>query len=186
MQIERPGVAESEKAIPALATLLQDAVDSGASVGFLPPLDAGAALMYWQGVITALQHGTRILLVARTEQGIVGTVQLDLPQQPNARHRVEVMKLLVHQTVRRRGIGRALMEAVEEAAITAGRGLLVLDTRRGDAAEQLYRAQGYIPAGIIPEFARGADGGLHDTVIFYRQLSSVPGVHGKGAGSGST
>jgi acetyltransferase len=168
LSIERLTGAEATAALPALIDLLRDAVESGASVGFLPPLDRDAARAYWESVVDAVSRGTRILLAARIAAGIVGSVQLDLAQQPNARHRAEVMKLLVLRSARRQGIGRALLAAVESEARHAGRSLLVLDTRRGDAAEQLYRGHGYTEAGIIPRFARGADGLLHDTVFFYR------------------
>src|SRR2546423_15433241 len=64
----------------------------------------------------------------------------------NQPHRAEVAKLLVHRRARRRGIGRALMIALEAEAARAQRPLLTLDTRRGDAAEQLYHALGWTRA----------------------------------------
>jgi acetyltransferase len=62
------------------------------------------------------------------------------------------------------------MTAVEEAARAAGRALLVLDTRRGDSAEQLYLNLGYKAAGVIPRYARSASGSLDDTVYMYKEL----------------
>lgn len=44
---------------PALITLLQDSVASGASVGFLPPLTEEQGLVYWQGIETELAAGSR-------------------------------------------------------------------------------------------------------------------------------
>lgn len=159
--------------LPALCALLEDAVDGGASVGFLPPLGAGEAAAYWRSVVDALRDGSRRLLVAELpERGLVGAVQLDLVMRPNARHRAEVAKLLVHRAVRRRGIGRALMLAVEEEARRLGRTTLVLDTRQGDPSERLYQSLGYQRAGVIPAYARGADGRLDGTVIYYRLLPS--------------
>ena len=40
----------------ALIALLQDCVDSGASVGFLPPLSTEKAASYWQGVEADLRQ----------------------------------------------------------------------------------------------------------------------------------
>ena len=69
----------------SLIALLQDAVDGGASVGFLPPLGAEEARAYWESVAAALEDGGRRLSVARAAAGgIVGTVQLDLAGQANA------------------------------------------------------------------------------------------------------
>jgi acetyltransferase len=153
-----------------LAELLIDAVDSGASVGFLPPLSREDADAYWRTVAGALTAGHRILLAVFDAAGLAGSVQLDLPAMPNGAHRAEVVKLFVHRRARGRGLARALMAAVEAEARQAGRTLLVLDTRAGDAAERLYEAIGYVRAGTIPRYARSASGELHATVFLYRWL----------------
>jgi len=146
-------------------------VDGGASVGFLPPLDAEDAAAYWDSVAAALEAGGRRLWIARADGGgIVGTVQLDLAGQVNGRHRAEVIRLMVVSSARRRGIGRALMEAAESEARTLGRTTLVLDTRQGDPSEALYRGMGWQPAGAIPRYARSGDGTLHTTAFYYKLL----------------
>ncbi|HEU4326465.1 MAG TPA: GNAT family N-acetyltransferase [Roseiflexaceae bacterium] len=172
MEIKQLSSAQARPLLDELAELLRDAVDGGASVGFLPPLAQGEAQDYWQQVLGDLDRGTRILLVATVDGRLVGTVQLDLPSKPNARHRAEIQKLLVHSSARRRGLGRALLGAAEEAARAAGRTLLVLDTRAGDAAEQLYRHHGYTAAGTIPAYARNGEGTLDATVVFFRLLDA--------------
>ena len=153
-----------------LVDLLRDAVDNGASVSFLAPMPLQSAVDYWDNVRSDVATGGRFVLAAKDIGNIVGSVQLALASQPNAAHRAEVQKLLVHSTFRRRGIGAALMAEVEQVAREVHRTLLVLDTQRGSAAESLYEKHGYTRAGIIPDFALGSDGSLHDTVFFYRQL----------------
>jgi GNAT superfamily N-acetyltransferase len=152
--------------------LLRDAVDTGASVGFMPPLSTAEAEAFWQGIIADIQTGSRVVLVAKLDDTIAGSVQLGLAQKPNARHRAEVQKLLVHTRYRRRGIGTQLMLALEDSARQYGRTLLVLDTIKGDAAEQLYPKMGYVRLGEIPQFAMIVDGTLAATVIFYKVLSA--------------
>ena len=156
--------------LPALTALLLDAVDSGASVGFLPPLRINDAREYWMEVIRAFESGNRILIAAFLHADLVGSVQLDLAAKPNASHRAEVMKLFVHRKARRQGIAKTLMKAVELAAKEAGRHLLVLDTRQGDPSEQLFLSSGYQRAGFIPRYARSGSGELHSTVFLYREL----------------
>lgn len=159
----------------ALASVLTDAVDGGASVGFLPPLDPVEAARYWGSVVTALREGSRVLFAAQEPAGrLVGTVQLDLAMRPNARHRAEVAKLMVHRAARGRGVGRALMLAAEAHARRLGRTTLFLDTRQGDPSERLYRGLGWQLAGVIPRYARSADGRLHATAIYYKVLDSPP------------
>lgn len=174
VQIERLDATGAEAALAELVELLRDAVDGGASVGFLPPLDDGEAARYWAGVLADVAAGGRLLLLARGDGRTVGTAQLELVAKPNARHRAEVQKVLVHSTARRRGVGAALMTAVEAAARGAGRSLLVLDTVPGDDGERLYRRLGYIEAGRVPAYARNGGGGLDPTVIFYKLLTPEP------------
>ena len=153
-----------------LVELLQDAVDSGASVGFLPPLSRETAQDYWLDVVRDIDVGRRIILGALDGAQLVGAVQLELATKANALHRAEVQRLFVHRSARRRGIGERLMRELEELALKHGRTLLVLDTRQGDPSELLYQKLGYTKAGAIPSFARSASGALDATVFYYREL----------------
>jgi acetyltransferase len=164
---------EAEKKIDQLAGLLIDAVESGASVGFLPPLGTEEALGYWREVIAAMRQGRRVLLAAlEGDLGdvIQGSVQLDLETRANGNHRAKGMKLFVHRRARRRGLAKALMSELEAAARRLGRTLLVMDTRKGGEAEKMCESLGYVRYGEVPNYARSADGQLHTTVFFYRQL----------------
>jgi ribosomal protein S18 acetylase RimI-like enzyme len=156
--------------IPVLIELLQDAVDSGASVGFLPPLSREDARAYWRDVLFELEESTRLLLVAYDGDRVVGTAQLVLATKQNALHRAEVQRVLVHRSHRRRGIGEQLMREIDTVARQHRRTLLVLDTREGDPSERLYQKVGYTKAGVIPGYARSGDGSLDATVFYYRQL----------------
>ncbi len=157
--------------IDGLADLLADAVDSGASVGFVAPFGPRDAAIWWRSISTDIENGRLILLVAREADRIVGTVQLQLAPLPNARHRAEVAKLLVHRDVRRRGIARMLLAAIERVARREGRTLLVLDTISGSEADRLYRTLGWTPVGSVPNYAAMPDGALAATTYFYRELS---------------
>jgi GNAT superfamily N-acetyltransferase len=170
--IERVVPEEEPVVLPQLIQLLQDALASGASIGFLPPLQAEEAQQYWREVFLDVTQRLRVLLVARQAGQIVGSVQLALATNPNARHRAEVQKLLVLSSYRHRGIGRALMHGVEQAARDIGQRLLILNTVEGEPVERLYRSLGYSEVGVIPAYAYSAHGML-DTVIFYKTLSPV-------------
>jgi acetyltransferase len=155
----------------ALVALLRDAVDGGASIGFLPPVAESEASVYWDAVATAVGEGSRVLLAAHdAELGLVGSAQLELALRPNAGHRAEVTKVMVDRRARRRGVGRALMLALESHARRLGRTTLILDTRQGDPSEALYRAVGWTFAGAIPRYARSATGTLDGTALYYKLL----------------
>ena len=154
----------------ALAGVLIDCVEGGASVSFMHPLSLERALAFWQGVGAAAARGERVLLVAEDDaDGILGTVQLVLDQPENQPHRADLSKMLVHRRARRRGLGVLLMQAAEASAREAGKTLLVLDTASADA-ERLYERLGWQRCGVIPGYALLPQGGLCDTTYFYRVL----------------
>jgi ribosomal protein S18 acetylase RimI-like enzyme len=170
--IEAFGADQAARELRALVGLLKDAVDSGASVGYLPPLAEAEGEAYWRGVVQEVRRGSCVLLGAREAGGaLVGTAQLLLSTRPNGSHRAEVAKVIVHTGAQRRGIGRALMLALEERARGLGRTTLVLDTRRGDPSERLYASVGYTLAGVIPRYAQSAGGALDPSAFYYRLLT---------------
>jgi GNAT superfamily N-acetyltransferase len=146
--------AQAQQAIPQLVDLLIDAVGSGASIGFIAPIDEAAARTYWEGVIGAMREESRVLLVASDDGAIQGSVQLALEMRANGNHRAEAMKLFIHRRARRRGLARALMAELESTAKSIGRTLLIMDTRKGGEAEKLCESLGYVRFGEIPGYAR--------------------------------
>ena len=85
----------SEQQLQALAELLIDCVDGGASVSFMHPLSMQKALAFWREVADDVVHNERALLIAEDDAGIVGTVQLVLDQPENQPHRADLSKMLV-------------------------------------------------------------------------------------------
>ena len=173
MHIQTLSAAGIDSLLPDLKALLADNVASGASIGFHPPLDDADAEAYWRGVLAGVNHGDRVLLAAfNPAQKLIGSVQLALESKRNGRHRAEVQKLIVAPAARRQGVARALMAALDDAARAAGRTLLLLDTREGDAAAELYRSLGWQLVGPVPGFVAESDGTFSATLIFYRTLAT--------------
>ena len=161
MLIERAG----EQDVGSLAALLVDAVDGGASVGFLAGVTVEQAAGFWR---PALAHET---WVARDGQRLLGCVQLLPAALPNGRHRAEVGKLLVHRTARGRGVATALMAHLEQSARAHGRWLLQLDTETGSAAQGLYERLGWQVLGVLDDHAVRPGGGLAPTTFLYKRLT---------------
>src|SRR5690606_12955012 len=122
-------------------------------------------------VFPEVRAGRRKLLIAMLDGEIAGSVQLIVALPPNQPHRCEVAKMMVAPAARRRGIGAALMQALDAEARAASKRLITLDTRTGDSAEPLYRAAGFVEAGVIPGFAFDPDGeAVHATTYMYKTL----------------
>jgi GNAT superfamily N-acetyltransferase len=135
------------------------------------PLPRQKAADFWRGLADDVENGRRLLLAAYDPSGIVGTVQVNLDLPENQPHRGDVAKMLVHRRARRRGIGSALVRAAEDAARSAGKTLLVLDTVTGGDAERLYARLGWTLVGVVPDYALWPRGGLCSTSFYYRELA---------------
>ena len=156
----------------ALADVLIDCVEGGASVSFMLPLPREKALEFWRGALAGVARAERVLLVAQDTSGrVVGTVQLITAQPDNQPHRADVAKMLVHRDARRRGVAGLLMAAVDEAARDVGKTVLVLDTVTGGDAERLYQRAGWHSAGSVPKYALMPDGAYCATTFFYKHLT---------------
>ncbi|MFI7643907.1 GNAT family N-acetyltransferase [Nonomuraea sp. NPDC049400] len=171
--IERLAAEEFDATVKALAELLVDAVDSGASVGFLAPFDHEQAAAWWRAQAPAVAGGSLLVWTSRDEGVITGTISLALARKPNARHRAEIVKLMVHRDARGRGLSRALLATAEQAALDAGADLLLLDTETGSTAERVYLTGGWTRFGIVPDYAGSPDGTLQDCSFFYKRLAKA-------------
>jgi len=165
--------AAAARLVAGLAEVLVDCVEGGASVGFMLPLTRERATEFWAGALDSASRGERVVIVAEEEGSgtVVGTVQVVLTAPENQPHRGEITKMLVSRRARRRGVAAALMREAEAAACEAGKTLLVLDTASDDA-ERLYGRLGWQRVGVIPGYALWPDGGLVDTVVFYKHLTT--------------
>ena len=170
--IEVLDAAAAASAERRLAEILCACVDAGAAISYLPPLAPSVARGFWKRIAADVASGSRILLAAWADGVLAGTAMLELVEAPNQLHRAEVHKVLVHPTMRRRGLARALMLRLEQEARRAGRTLLTLDTRAGDVGESLYHCLGWHELGRIPGFALNADMTLGDAVFFWKQVDS--------------
>jgi GNAT superfamily N-acetyltransferase len=164
--------AEACEKAGALAEVLMDCVQGGASVSFMAPLRREKAHSFWRRVADGVRAGERLLLIAeeRATGSVVGTVQVIFAPFENQPHRADVAKMLVHRRARRQGIGEMLMGAAEDSARAAGKTLLVLDTVTGSDAYRLYSRLGWTRVGEIPNCALWPDGRPCATTYFYKSL----------------
>ena len=162
--------AVDDAQIDALAGVLIDCVEGGASVSFMHPLPRDRAVAFWRRVAQGVTAGERALLVAEDALGLCGTVQLVFEQPENQPHRADLSKMLVHRRARRQGLGAALMRAAEATALECGKTLLVLDAVTDGDAARLYERLGWVRVGVIPGYALWPRGGLCSTTVYYRTL----------------
>ncbi|WP_170336284.1 GNAT family N-acetyltransferase [Ruegeria arenilitoris] len=171
--ISRLNVNDFDDALDDLTDILHACVQDGASIGFIHPFTPDQARAYWQNRVRPdLKTGALDLFISSDNRRILGTVQLIPAAMPNQPHRADVAKLLVHPKARRKGLGRALMGALQGRAAQLGRTLLVLDTRSTDPSRTLYQSMGFKIAGEIPNYCRNPfENRLEPTTYMFKDLS---------------
>ncbi len=170
IEIRVLSAAEARHHVGALADVLVDCVEGGASVSFMAPFSKSDAESFFEKVADGVERGERTLLAAFMDSKLVGTVQILTATPPNQPHRADIAKLLVHRSARGHGIGARLMERAEEAARLVGKTLLVLDSVTGGDGERLYIRMGWNIVGVIPNYALFPDGRFCDTTVFWKAL----------------
>lgn len=136
-----------------LCDAAETAIVDGGGFGWLKPPPRDVMERYWKGVLLVPE---RELWVGRLDGRIAGSAQLVHPPRNNeAQGRIATVTMtFVAPWARRRGMGRALAQAVEKSAHRHGFWAVNLDVRetQGDAI-RLYESLGYRRWGTNPNYA---------------------------------
>jgi acetyltransferase len=120
----------------------------------------------------AIDDSDRVVLVSEHDGEVVAMAQLAPSLAANATHRAEVQRVAVAAAVRRLGVGRRLMAAVETAARERRLTLLWLTTHDGTEACAFYERLGYTKLGVMPNYSRRPDGTLWPGAFYFKDLSA--------------
>jgi [ribosomal protein S18]-alanine N-acetyltransferase len=78
----------------------------------------------------------------------------------------ELLLFAIDPAWRRQGLGRKLLEYFAKSARSRHARRLLLEMRRGNPAEHLYRTFGFVPIGERPNYYRTPDGNRIDAITF--------------------
>ena len=111
----------------------------------------GAARMHWH-----MRDADSVVLTARSGAVLAGFAIMRYSDDV-----AHLNLLAVAPAHRRRGVGRKLLQWLEETALTAGTFVIGLELREGnDAAHAFYRALGYRELGQIPGYYQGVESAI--------------------------
>src|SRR5471030_161722 len=153
-----------------LASLLMDAIEQGAPMGFLPSLSSQMAENVFHDLRPQMTQQRVMLWIARDSNGVLGTVQLQIDDIAVRTQSGTVNALLVHPFARRSGVATKLMHKLEETAIKLRCVMLSSGLQSGSEAESFYRSQGYRCRSIEEEHAHSYHHGSRQNVLYYKLL----------------
>ncbi|EIC82030.1 GNAT family N-acetyltransferase [Serratia sp. M24T3] len=129
-----------------------------------------ASATFFHDLREAISKHQRLLWIARNEQGLVGTVQLELASDDASTQCGTISTLIVDTSARRQGVAKQLMRELENTAFNLRRGLLSLDIQAGTPAEAFYKAQGYQCSGKTPAETAASYSSRHRGRVYFKQL----------------
>ena len=144
-----------------LAAMSQEHVETGLRPAW------GAARIRWH-----MRDADSVVLTARLAATVVGFAIMRYGEDI-----AHLNLLAVAPGHRRRGVARALVQWLEETALTAGAFVIGLELREGnEAARALYRALGYRELGQIPGYYQGVETAIRMVRDVRAQRASTPGT----------
>lgn len=136
---------------PAIANMSRTLIEPGLPWTWTP-----------RRVAAHMKQRHSMVVVARSGSALVGFVMAQFGND-----NVHLTLLGVAQTHRNAGIGRRLIEWVEESAVVAGLFMVKLEVRAGNqAARRFYARVGYREAGVMT----GYYSGVEDAIKLSRDL----------------
>jgi len=113
-------------------------------------------------VAAHMRQRDNMVVTARTDKDLVGFAMAHFGDDS-----VHVTLLAVAESAQRRGVGRQLIDWIEESAVTAGVFMVELELRTGNTgAKQFYAALGYRETLRVPRYYSG----IEDAIRMARNL----------------
>lgn len=156
--------------VDELTKLLDELVRGGAALGWIAPPTANAVAELLQALAAGSAEGDAALALARVHGELAGVGYWRRYERPTHRPQADIEKVAVSPAAHRRGIGRALIQALVEAASTASVEQLTADLRADNHASlALCTSLGFRQYGRLPDFvAVGED--RYDKIMMVRDL----------------
>ncbi|MEI8222395.1 MAG: GNAT family N-acetyltransferase [Actinomycetes bacterium] len=152
------------------AKLLYEAVQSGASMGYLLETPLSELEAFWSSILSDVSHGNAKIVYAQEERVPIGVVVLAFEKNPNAKHRAEVKKLIVAREKQGLGVGKKLLSLLEMEARMSEKSLLILDTETDSVADSLYQSLQWTRLGEMPSHSASPNGELRPTTFYFKEL----------------
>ena len=117
-----------------------------------------------------IESERELILIATADGRHVGNCSLSAGNKRRYRHRCSVA-IALYKEFWGRGIGRAMLEAVLDAARKAGYAQAELEVAAGNSrAAALYESLGFVKYGVMPDNMKYKDGSYSDTYWMMKKL----------------
>ena len=147
-----------------------DVGNTGGAVGVPIPTTRGVVEPMLERALARVRQGDDYLLVAYDGDEVAGFGFLDRGRGPLFRHWATIKRLQVRPDRQGRGVGAAMIRAIDRFAADLGLEQIHLTVRGGTGTERFYERFGYEIVAVIPKIIRVAPGDDRDELYLIRRL----------------
>jgi GNAT superfamily N-acetyltransferase len=147
-----------------------DVGNAGGAVGVPIPTTREVVEPMLERAFARVRQGDDYLLVAYDGDEVAGFGFLDRGRGPLFRHWATIKRLQVRPDRQGRGIGAAMIRAIDRFAADLGLEQIHLTVRGGTGTERFYERLGYEIVAVIPQIIRVAPGDDRDELYLIRRL----------------
>ena len=141
-----------------------DVTNAGGAVGFVAPVTSADVEPALQHLVSGVHDRGDVLVVLTVDRELAGFAALVTSAHLLKQHWATVLRVQVHPSRQGAGLGRVLMQGVEDAGRRHAREFLHLTVRAGLGLEGFYERLGYRQVGRIPAALRVAPGDDRDEI----------------------
>ena len=116
-------------------------------------------------------NANKITLLGLRQDKIVGSATLIMHEPQSRAAHVASFGVAVHPAFQRKGLGKKLIEALEQIAMDRGIKKIEVNCYDGNAAAALYRSLNYTSEGRRLKKGRLDDGTYVDELLFYKFIA---------------
>ncbi|MDQ4065785.1 MAG: GNAT family N-acetyltransferase [Actinomycetota bacterium] len=160
----------TEELCDRLIQIWTDVGNAGGAVGVPTPTERSDVEPLAAKALRRVGEGDDYLVTAFEDDELVGFAFLDRGRGPLFRHWATVKRLQVRPSLQGRGIGGALLDAIDDYAVELGLEQLHLTVRGGTGTETFYVRHGYEHVATIPGIIRVAQGDDRDELYLIKKL----------------
>jgi ribosomal protein S18 acetylase RimI-like enzyme len=154
----------SEEIITQYMNLTNKVIKGVHSIGFINGLDSTSSKDFLQSI-----KARSAVLFVYEKNKLIASGYLENSGYLTTQHYGKISKVMVDPEYQGKGIGKVIMEKLEEKAKELGYTHIFVSTWDVDYIIKFYKKCGYKQVGIIPEFVK-YKGKYHDSHNFFKKL----------------
>jgi GNAT superfamily N-acetyltransferase len=143
-----------ERVGAGLLRVMNRVLEKETTIGFPGPLDLEAGNRLIADLDADVRACRRYVLIAERDGIVLGQTILTPHHLPNCKHLIELSRGIIDPLFRGAGLAQRAFQEIVRKCEEVGCEVICLDVRAGTMAAELWRSFGFVPFGVLKDYAR--------------------------------